>query len=106
VLERLEKELSDERKDEVLDLLCGDEELFGNELNEEPGLDDEVNELTELFEELEFVYQGFSILNQLILNPPVKATIPKLWLPAVRVIVRVMLTQFCPPPVEGIETES
>ena len=63
----------------MLDLLFGsDEELLGSELTDEFGLEDEVNELIELLDELEFVFQGFSILNQLMLNPPVDATMPKL----------------------------
>lgn len=85
-------------EDELAILALDDELLLTAALDDEllattVGVEDELLELTPP------LLPVLLMENQLRLNPPVIAVIPKLCTPAVKVIVRVMLVQFCQPPV-------
>ena len=106
--------------DELDDIIGADDELtvaadLDDELDEIAGaeelvvaaLDDELEEVTVAWDEDDALLAlPGSILNQLILNPPITALILKLCLPAVKVTVRSTSTQVCQAPVLGTVTVS
>lgn len=102
----------------ALDVVTGLTELeavvAGCELAMEAALDDEELLVAALDDDtvaaelatLEEAVAMASILNQLILKPPLIEVMPNLCAPAVRVTVRVMVVQVCQPPVPGTVTVS